>query len=1541
MKKPLAVKHGINASLSRSTRRNATGKPRALPLAASGILRAVALMTLVSCGAPERDRSSGEGHPGSAQQAIQVNLPVGGTQISPGVPLDVVIHLPETGVYNVTYTLVKSVAGPVSITLSSAVPADGGTINFPVAPSIALTDTVYPSHNVTLSMGAMGADVTLHIAVDQPVTIYEMNVSPARTSTTADPTSFFPSATICGDCHQDQYTQWRSSIMSYSSISPPIHALELTENHVGPADLDRTVGAYGRLARTPNAPLTGPHEETGTQLFCQRCHSPIAQFTDVFRVFKDQTENLYNSSNRGDIPDAHTLMRQVLDGTINPDLLRDDLANPGQKVLDTLPDPGKFMTDVMTATEGVSCSVCHRINGRNNSKTGSRIDFDEGVANAGYLVVHNGSDSGALQETAFGPYDTYDSSLSPSLTPAHPATQMGEHTNIPTDPTDGMDVGTDGVHRPFIRTGALCGTCHDVRIAASDNITGENFRRVENLFTEWRDSPWNNKNIPYVAGSTKGVFENPGLVQVATGAKVSTSCQDCHMSRYPNHANALPREYDSGAIAGGFPIRARISNHRFIGVDRFLTYANPGSDDLSKYDISRGRMPPADPADPDPYPDPRGDFDLDASNDTRDLREILLQKAADFKIEHIGPVVNNQFPVSISVENVGVGHNLPAGLSQERQVWIELEVQAKDGRNVFTSGYLNDPAHQFNATDPTRYGGSYCGSGGGANEPHCDLDRFRAELGPYLNILNNSLANGPDLQLRNYENGFSLNGIQNKVFTQFIGDHVDNTKSLPPFQKKTEQYTIPVGQLDPGMRSGPFTVNARLRFRPFPLEFLETLKNAFPNGRVTDSVIEANKVIKMEEDHCVAGTYGLIGTRPCNRDAVVPLSLGDASTCAVFGAGQGNLSGSLQCFGTNSNGEVGIGVGPTTVSSPSVLTLLDVTMTSLGVSHGCALLRDGTVSCWGDGTGGKLADNNTAAHKRTAPRQIAATLNDVTAIASGGFTTCALSRGNQPADATVSCWGQSTSGELGDNNVTAHNRGVPNQISQSALVGVEAIAGGLHHYCAIAQNSMAVPGSVRCWGQAKGTGQASNIAVPTDVGGLAYRAKKLAAGENFTCALLASGEVNCWGDNTFGTLGNSAVGSQSLTPVKVNLDERATDVVAGRNHACALLSQTNSVVCWGRGFGGRLGNGDTADVNHSDPIHVVVPGGLPGSAPFNGVAFIAAGGDHTCAITDTGTRYCWGRNNLGQLGLGHTTDEPTPQSITFADPTVTGRTYYAPASEGGSGTSGPFTTGCTTTNCTDQTTYIDLNEGSGYRFMIQSDGGTTNLFPKIGILSGTRTMGFYVDGAFVQNITSNPTLTPRPQGAELSAITRNFSAGYHSVEFRDIDASSQNQEFDILDLRVAGLAGPSCFDAIQDQNETGVDCGGGGCGACGVGVTCNANSDCVSGVCDATSLCAAPPATPPSTSPCASFCTNPQVIQVNGDYQSHDLGTGAICRETTSLVAGGNCGNFANGRTLTVNGVQEVCNNQNWSSLPAKINGGYCVQAPAGLQSYAYFVLFE
>jgi alpha-tubulin suppressor-like RCC1 family protein len=163
------------------------------------------------------------------------------------------------------------------------------------------------------------------------------------------------------------------------------------------------------------------------------------------------------------------------------------------------------------------------------------------------------------------------------------------------------------------------------------------------------------------------------------------------------------------------------------------------------------------------------------------------------------------------------------------------------------------------------------------------------------------------------------------------------------------------------------------------------------------------------------------------------------------------------------------------------------------------------------------------------------------------------------------------------------------------------------------------------------------------------------AGDLHTCALLATGAMRCWGEGDNGRLGygnTSDIGDGeapgSVGPVNLGAGRRAVAVSAGTAQTCAILD-TGGVRCWGWGSLGRLGYGNTSDIGDNE---------LPGAAgPVNlgtgrKAIAISAGGDHTCAILDTGAVRCWGRNDYGQLGYGNENpigDNETPASVTPVD----------------------------------------------------------------------------------------------------------------------------------------------------------------------------------------------------------------------------------------------------------------------------------------------------
>jgi alpha-tubulin suppressor-like RCC1 family protein len=234
-------------------------------------------------------------------------------------------------------------------------------------------------------------------------------------------------------------------------------------------------------------------------------------------------------------------------------------------------------------------------------------------------------------------------------------------------------------------------------------------------------------------------------------------------------------------------------------------------------------------------------------------------------------------------------------------------------------------------------------------------------------------------------------------------------------------------------------------------------------------------------------------------------------------------------------------------------------------------------------------------------------------VAAGAAHTCVLTAGGG-----VTCWGANDSGQLGDGTTTGRLWPVP---VTGLATGVAAIAAGGYHTCLLT-----TAGGVRCWGANNygqlGDGTTTDRSTPAAVTGLDTGVTAIAAGESHTCAVTISGGVKCWGFNSNLQLGDGTTTTRTA-PVSVNLLARAAvAVTAGSFHTCALTIN-GGVTCWGDNWGGQLGDG--TGMARTVPVAV--------SGLTSGVAAIAAGDYHTCAVTAGGGAMCWGSNESG-LGDG-------------------------------------------------------------------------------------------------------------------------------------------------------------------------------------------------------------------------------------------------------------------------------------------------------------------
>jgi len=177
---------------------------------------------------------------------------------------------------------------------------------------------------------------------------------------------------------------------------------------------------------------------------------------------------------------------------------------------------------------------------------------------------------------------------------------------------------------------------------------------------------------------------------------------------------------------------------------------------------------------------------------------------------------------------------------------------------------------------------------------------------------------------------------------------------------------------------------------------------------------------------------------------------------------------------------------------------------------------------------------------------------------------------------------------------------------------------GSSHSCALLSGGYAL-----CWGEntygqlGDGTNISRSIPVPVSGG---YNYTMISAGDAHTCGLLGNGSVLCWGYNEHGSLGSGTL-ENSLFPVYVSGVYNFSYIDAGY-HTCGVLVN-KTAMCWGPNNKGQLGDG----TNISRSIPVPVSGG------YN-YTMISAGYVHTCGLLGNGSVLCWGYNEYGSLGNG-------------------------------------------------------------------------------------------------------------------------------------------------------------------------------------------------------------------------------------------------------------------------------------------------------------------
>ena len=321
---------------------------------------------------------------------------------------------------------------------------------------------------------------------------------------------------------------------------------------------------------------------------------------------------------------------------------------------------------------------------------------------------------------------------------------------------------------------------------------------------------------------------------------------------------------------------------------------------------------------------------------------------------------------------------------------------------------------------------------------------------------------------------------------------------------------------------------------------------------------------------------------------------------------------------------------------------------TVGSAFACALTTDSTLACWGARNFGKIGDDEPASGTQGPPAQVAlpplAQNESVRAVEAGTNHACALTSLHE-----VYCWGQGTSGELG--NGASVSSSTPVRVQKPA--GLQGKAITKLRLSPSSSSVVTADGDVWSWGMGRnytlGNGLNADSSVPVAIvrNGPLVGAKLVDVtrdGYSRICVLSEAGETYCAG---YTTSTNSYLGVKNRNPVTTptRLDE-----TAGFTHRFSELTSANNMICgrgdgvvrcWGLNSSGSFGNGSTSP--SADAVFGLGVVNEP-------ITQFSQGSANACALTASGAAWCAGRGTSGELGDGSiVTSQPIP--VRVATPT--------------------------------------------------------------------------------------------------------------------------------------------------------------------------------------------------------------------------------------------------------------------------------------------------
>ncbi|HEY1956807.1 MAG TPA: hypothetical protein VGH28_14405 [Polyangiaceae bacterium] len=330
--------------------------------------------------------------------------------------------------------------------------------------------------------------------------------------------------------------------------------------------------------------------------------------------------------------------------------------------------------------EGISCAVCHQTIGPVGPHRSGAYE-----GNAGWTSFVTGEEFLSRPEDRSGTFGVSNSGYLLDPRAFRDARDAG--AVVHGDPST--------TTRAYLRSSEFCGACHDVRLFGTDVLgateRGEHFKRLRNAYSEWR--AW--------ADGERSAGREPA------------TCQGCHMSQYPGVCESAPGSKGDADCPPGTRFSSRPAvvdpksvSHYFTSVEVPLT---PG------------------------YPD---SFATDATLDAfgvpigeRQRRDMMLRHVFSLAIEN-ATRAGDSLRIPVRIENVGAGHRVPAGFSQEREIWLELEVRDARGALVYRVGHVDSPSEDLGDKRFLRVTTS---------------DDVRDGLGRPLGVFGADVVDGPDV----------------------------------------------------------------------------------------------------------------------------------------------------------------------------------------------------------------------------------------------------------------------------------------------------------------------------------------------------------------------------------------------------------------------------------------------------------------------------------------------------------------------------------------------------------------------------------------------------------------------------------------------------------------------------------------------------------------------------------------------------------------------------------------------------------------------------